>query len=67
VRPEAGERGDAGPGSYPELAERAERLAAISTACTEQAEARLQGAAPDERVAIETSMLARTLTDVELN
>jgi hypothetical protein len=63
---ETGERGGRGPQSYVDLAEQAERLAPLSAQVTEEAAARLAEATPGERIEVETALLAKALTDLEI-
>jgi hypothetical protein len=64
---EAGERGGRGPASYADLAAHAERLAPLSDQVTEEAAERLAVATPSERKKVETSLLAKALTDLEVS
>jgi hypothetical protein len=64
---EAGERGGRGPESFADLADQAERLAPLSGQVTEEVAQRLTEAPPHERMEVETALLAKALTDLELS
>jgi hypothetical protein len=64
---ESGERGGRGPESYSDLAAHAERLAPLSAQVTEEITGRLSEAIPEERMEVETALLAKALTDLEVS
>lgn len=63
----SGERGGRGPESYPDLANQAESLAQLSTRFTGDAVERLAEATAEERMELETALLAKTLSDLEVS
>jgi hypothetical protein len=63
----AGERGGRGPESFADLANQAERLAPLSNQVTEEVASRLTEATPREQMEVETALLAKALTDLEVS
>jgi hypothetical protein len=63
---EAGERGGRGPTSYSDLEAQAEVLAPLSAQVTEEAVGRLAESTPAERIELETALLAKAFTDLEV-
>jgi len=63
---DAGERGSKGPTSYSTLADQAEALAPLSAKLTTEVAGKLAEATPAERIGLETALLAKSLTDLEI-
>lgn len=62
----AGERGGRGPLSYDQLTEQAQALAPVSARVTAESATLLDGVLPGTRIELETALLAKTMTDLEL-